>query len=116
MKKLLCATLFIVMICQLGFAQDFDKAKLDHYFNALEENNKFMGGIAVSQNGEIIYQRNLGFADVERNIKADADSKYRIGSISKTFTAVLTLKAVEEGKLDTRANDRQIFPYNQKRG
>ena len=47
------------------FAQDlFDKAKLDNYFGILEENNKFMGSVAVTKNGEIIYTKTVGFADV----------------------------------------------------
>ncbi|MEZ4949600.1 MAG: serine hydrolase domain-containing protein [Saprospiraceae bacterium] len=62
----------------------------------LEEHNKFMGGVSIFKNGEEIYQRSLGYVDVEKNIKADAASQYRIGSISKTFTAVMVLQLVEE--------------------
>ena len=97
MKKAVLTTLIVLTLSQIGLAQtNFDKTKLDNYFNALEQNDKFMGSVAVSKNGEIIYKKSIGFADVENNIKATEKSKYRIGSISKTFTTVLILKAVEE--------------------
>lgn len=111
MRKTILTTLLIGTLSQIGLAQtNFDKTKLDNYFNALEENNKFMGSVAVSKNGEIIYSKTVGFADVENNVKATENSKYRIGSISKSFTAVLVLKAVEQKKLDLNQTIDKWFP------
>ena len=87
--RTLITTLLIGILCQAGFAQSFDKTKLDHYFDALETNNKFMGSVAVSKDGVIIYSRSVGFSDIENHVKANENSIYRIGSISKTFTSVL---------------------------
>jgi CubicO group peptidase (beta-lactamase class C family) len=111
MKKTILTTALLFTLSQIGFAQTkFDKNKLDNYFNTLEENNKFMGSVAVSKNGEIIYKKSIGLADVENNIKATENSKYRIGSISKSFTAVLALKAVEQNKLDLNQTIIKWFP------
>jgi CubicO group peptidase (beta-lactamase class C family) len=110
MKKTILATLLIGSLCQNTPAQDFDRTRLDSYYNALEANNKFMGSVAVSRNGKIIYSRSAGYSDFENMKKADADSKYRIGSISKTFTSVLVLKAVEEGKLKLNQTIGEYFP------
>lgn len=110
MKRFFFVTLAIGLLSQIGFAQNFDKTKLDNYFAALETNNKFMGSVAVSQNGKIIYTKSVGFSDFENNIKADEKSKYRIGSISKTFTAVLIFKAVEERKTDLNQTIDKYFP------
>lgn len=96
-------------LTQIIFAQEFDKTKLDNYFDVLEMNNKFMGGVAVSQNGKIIYSKTIGYSDIENKIKANENSKYRIGSISKTFTAVLVLKAVEENKIDLNQTIDKYF-------
>ncbi|MBN8857157.1 MAG: beta-lactamase family protein [Sphingobacteriales bacterium] len=93
-------TLVFGFISQTGWAQGFDRIKLDNYFDTLEKHDKFMGSVAVSQKGKLIYTKSAGFSDIENNIRANENSKYRIGSISKTFTAVLALKAVEEKKLD----------------
>lgn len=110
MKKTIFTTALLLILSQIGFSQNLDKTKLDNYFNTLEQNNKFMGSVAVSKNGEIIYTKSIGFADVENNVKATKNSKYRIGSISKSFTTVLILKAVEQKKLDLNQTIDKWFP------
>jgi D-alanyl-D-alanine carboxypeptidase len=106
MTKKISTILPFVLIAQLLFSQTLDKKKLDNYFEGLKKNNKFMGSVAISENGKIIYSKSIGFSDVDNKIKADEKTKYRTGSISKTFTCVLAFKAIEEGKLtlDTRLN------------
>lgn len=99
--------------CLLSQAQaqtTFDQAQLDRYFDALEQNQRFMGSVALSQNGQIIYTRSLGFADQSRQTKANAQTQYRIGSISKTFTAVLVFKAIEQKKLKLNQTLDKFFP------
>ena len=110
MKKTILTTALFLTLGQIGFSQNLDKTKLDNYFNALEQNNKFMGSVAVSKNGEIIYIKSIGFADIENKVKATENSKYRIGSISKSFTTVLILKAVEQKKLNTNQTIDKWFP------
>lgn len=110
MKKIFLITLFIGVLSQIAISQNFDKAKLDNYFDALDANNKFMGSVAFSQNGKIVYTKSVGFSDVENQIKADQETKYRIGSISKTFTAVMVMKAVEDGKLSLNQTLNKFFP------
>tara|TARA_B100001250_G_scaffold413086_1_gene446077 strand:+ start:68 stop:1372 length:1305 start_codon:yes stop_codon:yes gene_type:complete len=102
--------LLFLIFCQIAFAQTFDKTKLDNYFNALEDNNKFMGSVAISKNGKIIYLKSIGYADIGNSIKATKETKYRIGSISKSFTAVLALKAVENKKLELNQTIDKWFP------
>ena len=104
---------FLSAFALIGFlscSQEFDTTKLDQYFDALEKNNKFMGSVAVSQNGNLIFSKTIGYADVESKLKAKDYSKYRIGSISKTFTAALVLKAVETDTLDLNKTIDQYFP------
>ncbi len=69
-----------------------------------------MGSISISENQKVIYEKSIGFADVENKIKADSLTKYRIGSISKIFTATLVLKAIEEGKLEINQTIEKYFP------
>lgn len=116
MNRFFLLTMALGLLFQSGYAQDFDKAKLDDYFNALEKNNRFMGSVTALQNGQIIYSKTVGFADIENNVRADENSKYRIGSISKTFTAVLILKAVEENKIELDHAIDKYFPTIQNAG
>lgn len=111
MIKTIITTFLIFTISQIGFAQtNFDTVKLNKYFSTLEENNKFMGSIAISKNGELIYTKAIGFADIDKKLKVSEKTKYRIGSITKTFTAVLVLKASEEEKLDLNQTIDKWFP------
>jgi len=110
MKRTLVAFLAAGLISFAGLSQQFDKAKLDAYIDTLANNNRFMGSVAVSNGKELIYTKSVGFADIEQGLKANENSKYRIGSISKTFTAVLVLKAIEENKLDLSQTIDKYFP------
>ena len=109
MKKLLSLVLISLFAANL-YTQTFDKEKLDLYFQTLENNNKLMGSVAISEKGKIIYTKSIGFADVETKIKPNETTKYRIGSISKTFTSALILKAVEENKLSLETKLSTYFP------
>lgn len=110
MKKSYVIFLVSFFVVCAAYTQKMDTQKLDLYFKSLEESGKFMGSVAISENGKIIYTKSLGFSDVEAKTKANEDSKYRIGSISKTFTTVMVLKAVEEKKLDLNQTIGKFFP------
>ena len=97
MKKTFTALLII--FSSVVFAQNFDREKMDAYFSLLEEKDKAMGSVSIFRNDEEIYSKSIGYADVEKKIKANHDTKYRIGSISKSFTAVIIMQLIEEGKL-----------------
>ncbi len=94
------------------FAQtpEKSKAKLDQYFDAVEANSKYMGSVLVSKNGKVIYSRSVGFADAEAGKKIADGAKFRIGSISKMFTASMVFKAVEEKKLSLDDKLDKFFP------
>ena len=109
-KSFILSLVAIAFINFAGFSQNIDRAKLDAYFNTLFENNRFMGSVAIAQGGELIYSKTVGFADVEQGIKANQNSKFRIGSITKTFTAALILKAVEENRLSLNQTIDRWFP------
>ncbi len=83
--------------------------KLDSLLNVLEKNNKFMGSISLSQNGKIIYTKSVGFDDIKTVKKSTVNTKYRIGSISKMFTASLVFKAIEENKISLTTTIESYF-------
>jgi CubicO group peptidase (beta-lactamase class C family) len=57
------------------------------------------GALAVGRNGRLIFARGYGLADVEAVQAVQPDSLFRIGSVSKVFTAAAILKLVEGGRL-----------------
>jgi CubicO group peptidase (beta-lactamase class C family) len=55
--------------------------------------------VAVARGDRIIYERGAGWADAENKRHADAATEFRIGSLTKQFTAAAIMKLVERGKL-----------------
>jgi len=108
-KNILILFIFTISI-QAGLSQTVDTLKLNNYFKSLDSNNKFMGSVALMKNGKIIYKNQIGYSDIETQKKQNENTKYRIGSISKTFTSVLVFKAIEEGKLDLDKTINSYFP------
>ena len=85
--------------------------RVDGYF--AENPDKFSGAIEIQENGKTVYQKSLGYADIENKIAVKADTKFRIGSITKTFMSVLVLKAAQEGKLSLNDPLSKYFPVAQ---
>ena len=110
MIKKVTYLLFYLFALQSVSSQEYNFGKLNQYFDSLEENNKFMGSVAVSKGDSLIFTRTIGYLDFEINKKINSRSKFRIGSISKTFTSVLILKAEEDGKLNLDDTIESYFP------
>jgi len=87
-----------------------NSAKLDSVVNALGNSDRFMGTIEISRAGNVIYSKTVGFADISNVIPLNQGTKYRIGSISKIFTATMILKAVEENRLSLDQKLSDFFP------
>ncbi|CAM4250814.1 serine hydrolase domain-containing protein [Zobellia nedashkovskayae] len=104
-------TILLLLLCAtISSAQSFNNEKIDSLFTLLEHNDKFMGSIAISENQKTIYTKSIGFADFENGVKSTIATKYRIGSISKIFTATLIFKAIEERKLELNRTIETFFP------
>lgn len=105
--------LFLALALVFGLhtmGQSFDKDKMDAYFDHLDEHNRIMGSLSILHQGEVVYERALGIADKQSETDNTTNTRYRIGSISKSFTAAIILQMIQEGKLtlDTPLSD--YFP------
>lgn len=109
MKKLF---LFLaVSLCINSFGQSETKfGKIDSLLNYLASNNKFMGSVAIQESDKIVFEKSYGFADVKNKIKANSETKYKIGSITKMFTSVVIFQLVEEKKLTLDTKLSKFFP------
>ncbi|HEY1564665.1 MAG TPA: serine hydrolase domain-containing protein [Gaiellaceae bacterium] len=85
-------------------------ARLDRLVGA-EQREKRLPSLsaAVLRDGELIWETAVGVADVESSLDATPDTQYRIGSITKTFTAAAIMQLRDAGKLDLEDTlDRHI--------
>ena len=55
--------------------------------------------VAVARNGEVVFARGYGTADVEMGVPASAETVYKTGSITKEFTAAVVMRLVEAGRM-----------------
>jgi len=91
----------------------FSTAQIDAIAQKLFVQEKLPGmSIMVWKDGEYIFEKGYGFANVESEIPVDPrKTVFRIGSVSKPVTAALLGKLYEEGKLDLDADIRTYIPY-----
>src|SRR4028119_1928186 len=111
-NKILSVTLMIGALFTAVSAQTLDKAKLDQFFDRLAEKNKVMGSLTVARDGNVLYTRAIGYSQIngsERKPSTTA-TRYRIGSITKMFTAAMIFQFVEEGKLKLSDTLNKFFP------
>lgn len=66
--------------------------------------------VAVMKNGEMILEAGYGLADLEFEAPADAETMFRIGSVTKQFTAALVMRKVEAGALSLDDPLTKFFP------
>jgi D-alanyl-D-alanine carboxypeptidase len=109
--KILTALLAITSL-SAAFGQTLDKTKIDQFFDRLAEKNLAMGSLILAKDGNILYSRSFGYSQINGNEKkpATAATKYRIGSITKTFTAVMIFQFVEERKSKLTDTLEKFFP------
>lgn len=89
--------------------------QINSYLEPLVQEQKFSGAILASQNGSILYSNGFGKANFELTVENTTKTKFRIGSITKTFTAVSVLQLVQKGELNLEDTVSQYYP-NQKDG
>ena len=73
--------------------------KIDELMKCFYENGQFNGTILVAEKGKVLYKKAFGYANLEWKIPNNLDTKFRIASVTKQFTAMLILQLVTEGKL-----------------
>jgi CubicO group peptidase (beta-lactamase class C family) len=73
--------------------------KFHDYMKACVEVNHFSGAVLVSKGGKTLFGKGYGFANIEYQVPNTTRTKFRLGSITKQFTAMAILILQERGKL-----------------
>lgn len=107
-KLLLLVSLFLSLS---NAAQDTKRlSKIDSLLTYLQANNKFMGQLSIREGNTVLFEKAYGYSDVDTQQAANGQTKYKIGSISKTFTAVMIMQLVEEKKLKLDTKLAKYYP------
>jgi CubicO group peptidase (beta-lactamase class C family) len=83
---------------------------LDALFTQVYTNNAPGAAVLVAQNGKVLFKKGYGLADLARGTAFSPETKSRIGSITKQFTASAILKLQEQGKLSVNDTLSKYFP------
>lgn len=99
----LTKTLIIVVFASLAPSIVWADKKTDlaAYMDACADVNKFNGSVLVSQDDQIVFEKGYGMANFEHDVANAPYTKFRIGSITKQFTAMAIMILEEQGKLKT---------------
>lgn len=110
MKKIFILFIaYITLFATTSFSQG-KAEKIDELLQKYVEYNIFNGSVLVADKGEIILEKGYGVANREFSVPNTAETKFRIGSISKQFTAVIILQLVEEGKINLEGKITDYLP------
>jgi CubicO group peptidase (beta-lactamase class C family) len=91
--------LLLLIICAaLACAQDISR-KIDECVGAYAGDHRFMGSVLIAKGGKILVEKGYGMADLELDVPNTPQTKFRLGSITKQFTAAAILQLEEQGKL-----------------
>jgi CubicO group peptidase (beta-lactamase class C family) len=91
-------------------AQTNHSELLDKFMQAQSTVNQFSGTVIVVEKGKTIYEKAFGKADREWNIDNTIETKFRIGSNTKQFTAASILLLEEQGKLNIEDKLNKYIP------
>ena len=102
---------FTLLFAASAFAQDARVRAFEQFAEETMKAQKMPGLSVAVMHGDFRWSRGFGFADIENEVPARADSSYRMASVTKPMTAVAVLKLVEEGKIDLDAEVQTYVPY-----
>ncbi|MBU5354705.1 beta-lactamase family protein [Paenibacillus barcinonensis] len=86
------------------------ESEIHDYFTSLEKNEDFSGSVLISKDEKVWFNRAYNFANREHQVKNTPETKFRIGSITKQFTAMAIMILQEHGQLDVADHVSKFIP------
>lgn len=110
MKKILYS-FFVFLLSFAAVAQVNPRLqRIDSLMNHFYSNGKFMGSVTIREKDNVIFEKAYGFADVQSKIVANTNTKYKIGSITKMFTASVIFQLIESKKITLATKLSAFYP------
>lgn len=107
----------LIFVITFGISCLFAQPKtelIDEVVLSYYGNNQFSGSVLVVENGAVIYRQSVGLANRDWNIPNTPDTKLRLASITKQFTAMVIMQLVEEGEIALHGTISDYLPYYRK--
>ncbi len=112
-KNYLYIPIFLVWSMVFSQKQSEELTSFQQSFNKfvpkkMKKHHVVGANVTVIMNGEVVVDKGFGFSDLESGSKADLNTPYPIGSVSKVITATAVLKLYSDGRIDI---DRPYTDY-----
>jgi len=106
MLRRIAIAFVLVSIC-LG--QD-NVSRMDEVVRSYVDAKQFMGSVLVARDGKVVFSKGYGSANLEWDVPNSPAAKFRLGSITKQFTAACILLLEERGKLKVEDPVKKYMP------
>lgn len=103
----------ILAISQSSYGQSINNDRIDSLLTSRYESGQLHGSVLIGRGDSVLYSRGFGYANREWQIPNDMETKFRIGSLTKPFSAAVILKLQETGQLkltDTISSYLPAYP------
>jgi CubicO group peptidase (beta-lactamase class C family) len=100
----------LVLLASGGICAAQDTARMDQVVQSYVAKQQFMGSVLVARGTAVVFNKGYGSANLEWNIPNTSTTKFRLGSITKQFTAASILLLEERGKLSVQDPVKKYIP------
>jgi CubicO group peptidase (beta-lactamase class C family) len=112
--RFIYACIFVLLPGMLRAQADNESQKIDKLVKAFVDLGQFSGSVLVAKKGKVVLSKGYGLSTREWNVANAAGTKFRIGSLTKQFTAMLIMQLYQEGKIDLDGHVSDYLPYYRK--
>ena len=77
--------------------------KIDSYIIPLADSQSFMGSILIAEKDSIVFLKSFGYANLEHLVPNSSSTVYRIGSMTKSFTATAIMLLIDKNKISVES-------------
>jgi len=102
--------LFLYSFLSMATSAQTPEARIEQIVQSYVADHKFMGTVLIAKGDNVIFDKGYGYANLEWQIPNTPDTKFRLGSVTKQFTAASILLLAERGKLKTDDPVKKYLP------
>ncbi len=108
LNKFSLNALMFTLLTSICYGQKNEQLRLK--LDSLHSVNQFSGIVHVQKGDDTLFTKSYGYRNFEDSIGIDKDTKFNIGSITKLFTAVATIKVLDKHNIDINSNISAFLP------
>jgi CubicO group peptidase (beta-lactamase class C family) len=94
-----CLSVFLFSSLSAQFSMEEIATRASEYFRIQHELGRFSGAVLIGYRGKVIFEKGYGLANYELQVPITPRTKFRLGSLTKAFTAAAILQLAEKGQL-----------------